>query len=331
MRKIDQIKTLPWTFMIIMALTLSGCADDAAHDSEEKTQQTQMTEQENEDNSQKKQDIPPQAVETGSVTGAETGSGHTAETENQADIGPEAESASDTKNQTETGKITDPYEPVPVTQMDYDSFRSQMTKEEWESFQQYFPVLKENAAFELTPDKYYNYTMLDKDGEITTDETNVVFYRYDFHEATDLSRYAKTCEDRGITEPDEMMIYEVQVFDLDRDGIQELILYWGSAGNVLVFHYEDGKFYGWETVYRGFEVLQTSGVYIASGGAAYNDCRQIRFEQETWIAEILASVEGDKYFIGGEEINETAYQQNISSYKTGDVTTYKPKQYTGKP
>lgn len=324
MRKIDRIKTLPWICMIIITLTLSGCADDTAHDSEEVTQQTQMPRQESEDNYQKKQDVPPQAAEAVTDVAAE------AETEEKSQAGVEAETKNEdgAENQAdaenETKWITDPYEPVPVTQLDYDSFQSRMTKEEWESFQQYIPVLKENAAFELTRFEYDNYTRLDKDGEVTEEEESAVFLVYDYREMTDLSGYLKVYADRGITDPDEMMIYEVQVFDLDGDGIQELILYWGYAWDVLVLHRENEKFYGWETVYRGFEILQTSGAYVASGGALCNDWRRIRFDQGTWIAEVLASIEGDKYFIGGEEADETAYQQQSAAYETGKVTSYRP-------
>lgn len=325
MRKIDRIKTLPYICMMMITLTLSGCADDTVHNREEETQQALMPEQESEDNYQKKQDIPPQAVEAVTDVEAE------AETEEKNQTGVEAEAKNEdgAENQAdaenETKWMTDPYEPVPVTQLDYDSFQSRMTKEEWEGFQQYIPVLKEDAPFELTRFEYDNYTMLDKDGEVTEDETSAVFRRYDFKEMTDLSRYVKAFyTDLGITEPNEMMIYEVQVFDLDGDGIQELILYWGSAGDVLVFHYEDGKFYGWETVYRGFEILQTSGAYVTSGGALCNDWRRIRFDQGTWIQEILAVADCGKYFIGGEEVDETAYQQQSAAYETGKVTSYRP-------
>lgn len=308
----------------MITLTLSGCADDTAHDREEETQQTQMPEQESEDNYQKKQDIPPQAAEAVTDVEAE------AETEEKNQAGVEAETKNEdgAENQAdaenETKWITDPYEPVPVTQLDYDSFQSRMTKEEWEGFQQYFPVLKEDASFELTRFDYDSHTMFDKDGKITEEEESAVFLVYDSREMTDLSGYLKAYADRGITDPDEMMIYEVQVFDLDGDGIQELILYWGSAGDVLVFHYEDGKFYGWETVYRGFEILQTSGAYVTSGGALCNHWQRIRFDQGTWIAEVLASIEGDKYFIGGEEVDETAYQQQSAAYETGKMTSYRP-------
>ncbi len=154
---------------------------------------------------------------------------------------------------------------VPVSQMDYDSFRNRMTAEEWEGFEQYFPVLKENVPFELADFGYY--TMLDRDGKVTEDDGNAVFYRYDPRKVTDLCRYVTAYAENDI---EEMMIREIRIFDLDGDGIQELILEWTPVGDYLILHCENEKFYGWEIMYRGFEILQTSGIYLSSGGAACN-------------------------------------------------------------
>lgn len=209
---------------------------------------------------------------------------------------------------------------VPVSQMDYDSFRNRMTAEEWEGFEQYFPVLKENVPFELADFGYY--TMLDRDGKVTEEEEEAVFYRYDPREVTDLCRYVTAYAENDI---EEMMIREIRIFDLDGDGIQELILEWTPVGDYLILHCENEKFYGWEIMYRSFEILQTSGIYLSSGGAACNHWQHIRFDQGSWLEEELAAEDWGEYFIGGEPVEEAAYLQQTAAYQTGDVTGYKPR------
>ena len=109
----------------------------------------------------------------------------------------ELESSASTKPDTEfeteinleSGMITEPdaevtadYDgPVKVSDLDYDSFQSRMTDEEWDGFQQYIPVLKENTAFELGG----NYEELNRDGKPVEKGEYTQFYRYTFQEAAD--------------------------------------------------------------------------------------------------------------------------------------------------
>lgn len=218
---------------------------------------------------------------------------------------------------------TDDFGPATISQIDYDSFQSRMTDEEWNGFQQYFPVLKENASFELTD--FENYTALYKNGELFEQiHPGAAFYRYDSKETTDLSRYTMAYAENDM---DEMMIQKIRIFDLDGDGTQEMILEWTPAGDILILHCANEKFYGWETVYRGFEVLQTNGVYISSGGAACNSWHHIRFDNGGWIEDVLAEMCWDEYYIGGEAVDEDTFRQQINTYETGDVTGYEPKRH----
>lgn len=301
MKRIKRIKILICIFMIMTALTFAGCADQTVHDGEENAHQTQTQTPvpESKDDSRKEE---------------------TQQQPAKPDAKPETETEPETKSETESEMTTDNYGPVKVSQIDYDSFQSRMTDEEWEGFKQYFPVLKENAAFELTD--FGEYTALDKDGSITEDSINTVFRRYDPKETTDLSRYVKAYAENDI---EEMMIREVRVFDLDQDGIQELIVEWTPVGDFLVLHCENEKFYGWEIMYRGFEVLQTSGVYLSSGGAACNHWKHIRFDSGSWIEETLAVEDWGEYYISGEAVDEDTYLRQIDTYQTGDVTGYEPK------
>ena len=217
--------------------------------------------------------------------------------------------------------IADDYGPVSVSQLDYDSFQSRMTNEEWAGLEQYFPVLKENAAFEWASG-YYIPLNLNKDDEVIKDGKSVKYYRYDSQGMTDLDHYVKTCVDSGI---EEMMIREVRVFDLDGDGTEELILDWTPVGDFLILHCENEKFYGWEIMYRGFLDLQTNGVYVGSDGAGSNRWYRIQFDNGSWLEEKLAEEDWGEYYVNGEAVDEDTFLRQIDTYETEDVTGYEPK------
>lgn len=222
--------------------------------------------------------------------------------------------------ETELENMADYYEAIEVSQLDYDSFESRMSDEEWEGFKLYFPILKENVSFQLAD--YRHFTELNKDGEAAKDGEKVVFYRYISEEVTDINSYAKGSASDGI---EEMMIWEVRVFDLDGDGVQELILEWSPVGDFLILHRENEDFYGWNIVYRGFNKLQTNGTYISSSGASSNYYCCIRFDNGSWLEENLFEEDGDEYYMNGEPTDKDTFWQQVDAYMTGDVIGYKPK------
>lgn len=311
MKKIKPTKIPTYICLIITALTLIGCADHTLPEQNETAHPAPVTEPENEDSSQKEEKIRQIPAES-----------H-ADTETETPI--EAESESEV--------AADDFGPVKISQIDYDSFQSRMTDEEWTGFQQYFPVLKENASFELTEFGYspmHHYTAYGKDGEIMDEEghPDAAFYRYEPTEMTDLCQYMLPLTEDTIRE---MMLDNIRIFDLDGDGIQELILQWTPFGDVLVLHCENEKFYGWETVCRGFQLLRTNGIYISSGGALCNSWHQIRFDNGIWIEDTLAEMCQDEYYIGGESVDEDTFWQQIDTYETEEVTGYEPKQHEQNP
>lgn len=212
------------------------------------------------------------------------------------------------------------YGPVEVSQLDYDSFRSRMTTEEWEGFEQYFPVLKENASFELTDRG--DYIMLNKDAEAAGADEKVMFYRYTSDEVMSIDNFTSSY---AVHDIERILIKEVRVFDLDGDGTRELILEWTPVGDYLILHRENDRFYAWKTVYRGFESLQTNGIYIGSSGAGSNLWMRLRFENGSWLEEILADEDWGEYWLNGEAVDEDTFFRQVNAYATGDVTGYKPK------
>ena len=117
---------------------------------------------------------------------------------------------------------------------------------------------------------------------------------------------------------------EVRVFDLDGDGVQELILESVPGPMFLILHREKEEFYGWEQGYRGFEALQTNGVYIGSGGAGANSWMTIRFEDGNWVEQVLAEEDWAAYYLHGEAVEEDEFLKQVDEYWTGDVMGYSP-------
>lgn len=223
----------------------------------------------------------------------------------------------ETEEESESEIIMDLYGSVDISELDYDSFQSRMTEEEWEGFQQYFPVLKENAEF-----WYADFgEELNKDKEPLKDGEYHLYSRYASEKIMDISRYVEMYSGNGDVE---WKVEDVRVFDLDGDGVQELIIQWTPVGENLVLHRENEEFYGWSINYRGFEALQTNGIFISSGGAGSNWWKQIRFENGSWLEEVLFEEDWGEFYVNGEETDEDTFFQLVNDSETGDVTRYEP-------
>ena len=293
---------------IMMVCLLCGCTANSS--SGQKTDQTPEQE-----NSEMTKEIAESVIQSETISEAESGAATIPDTE----LGTETESSTATESDIETA--TDSYGPVKVSELDYDSFQDRMTAEEWEGLQMYFPVLRENVAFELAG----NYEELNRDGKPVENGEYVLFYRYTFQKMTDIDSYVGQYAGDGI---EEMLVQNVQVTDLDGDSVQELILQWTPVGDYLILHREEEAFYGWEIMLRGFEALQTNGVFIGSGGAGANKWLTLQFDHGSWQEEVLAEEDWGEYYLRGEKVDEAAFHKQVDSYWTEDVTEYEPKQRT---
>ena len=92
----------------------------------------------------------------------------------------------------------------------------------------------------------------------------------------------------------------------------------------MILHCENGEFYGWVIMYRGFEGLQTNGVYVSSGGAGSNCWKRIRFDDGSWMEEVLLEEDWGEYWVGGEAVDADAFWPQVDFYETEDVTRYEP-------
>ena len=304
------LKDLLCIYIFAMVLLFTACANQADYDGNEEVSQTQINIAEQESETDKEQE-PEEAQET------------TLESSPEAEIAEESESEVEMGAETESEPemVTDIYGPVEVSVLDYDSFQSRMTDEEWEGFQQYFPVLQENAVFHYT--NFGDGEELNKNGEPKNKGEYLLYERYRSEETMDINHYVEQYSESDIGK---MKVEDIRVFDLDGDGVQELIIQWAPDGimNLLVLHCEKGDFYGWEIMYRGFEGLQTNGIYISSGGAGANRWKRIRFDNGSWLEEVLLEENWGEYYVGGETVDEDTFCQQVDFFKAEEVTWYKP-------
>lgn len=318
MRKIKLMKVLIGIYIFAMVLLLTACANHTDYDGNEEVSQAQINISEQESETDEEQE-PEEAQETTLESSPEAEM--TAESEAEMEMETESESETEmaVESESEAEMATDVNGPVEVSALDYDSFQSRMTDEEWEGFQQYFPVLKENAVFHYTD--FGDGEELNINGEPWNKGEYVWYERYGSEETMDIRRYVKYyCEDGA-----EWKVEDVRVFDLDGDGVQELIIQWAPVGiaNLLVLHCEKEEFYGWEIMYRGFEGLQTNGIYVSSGGAGSNRWKRIRFDDGNWLEEVLLIEEWGEYYMSGEAVDEDTFWQQVDFYEVGEVTRYK--------
>jgi len=291
--KMKRMKVLLCSCIIVMSLTIVGCTDNANRDV---------------------------AVEGTPMPISERESEGTQETlvEPIAKLQTETDAAFES----ETEMMTESYEPVEAPLLDYDSFQDRMTEEEWEGFEQYFPVLKENVEFHYAG----NYEQLNKDGEPVKEGEYPLFRRYTSEEMMDIDHFATMwLHDDGVWEVKDIAyeVEEICVFDLDGDGVQELIIQWTPIGQTLVLHREDDAFYAWEIMYRGFGRLRTNGVYVSTGGAYSNSWKRIRFENGSWLEEVLFEEDWWKYYLNGEPVDEETFLEQVHMIDTAEyVTSY---------
>lgn len=303
MNKIKMWKYLMYFFLISMVFTFFGCAN----------QEPQAQLQSSQIQSSQAQSLEHEGL--GQESLEQKRSEQENEVENQE---PKETQENITELDTDTDMM-DLYGAVAVSELDYDSFQSRMTDEEWEGFQQYFPVLKENAAFHYT--SFGDGVELNKNKEPLKDGEYLSYERYASKEITDINRFVEAHSENDNVEWD---VENIRIFDLDADGVEELIIEWTPVGEILVLHREKEEFYAWEIMYRGFEMLQTNGIYISSGGAGANSWKRISFDNGTWLEEILLEEDWGKFYAIGEVVDEDTFLEQLHTFETGGVTIYEP-------
>ena len=95
--------------------------------------------------------------------------------------------------------------------------------------------------------------------------------------------------------------------DLDKDGIEELVIYTTSDyGAYIILHYEDSKVYGYMIGVRSLENLKTDGSFMGSSGANSNEYLRMTFNKNSYaiITEAVYDTTNQVYKVGNNNVSE---------------------------
>lgn len=201
-----------------------------------------------------------------------------------------------------------------ITCMDrvYCNLKQELTPEDWEAFQIYWPVLQGEVDF------YYTVKMSFDDMErVSEDGRDSIAYphtekitMHDYYEERQEWWYAYKWIER------------VSLTDLDGDGEKEFIMSDVYDGETLVLHRENNKIYGIDFVRRAFQSLQEDGIFGGSGGASHTVYSRLVFRNGMFVEEELAERETPKYYIGGKEVSEAEFEEWESIHMNNDAQWY---------
>ncbi len=227
-----------------------------------------------------------------------------------------------------TGLTSDPYDirelwndasdneddSMSFAEIDWEAYQYRMLDSEYQSLQDYMPVLTGGAEFVYLWDEW------EDDEEETAESQNMTISswigkNYDEEMAEDIS------------------VSEVCICDLTQDGKTELILEF-SGGTHLILHKEGNTYYGTMRGRRSLCGLQTNGVYGAGKADYY--FYQMHFEKDHFVEEYLGGSEYPiqaedvkeediKYYIGDQKVEKDVYEKWKKSIMTEFVSWYNPE------
>lgn len=187
---------------------------------------------------------------------------------------------------------------VEISTVDFGAYENSLSREDWLALSSYFPVLLDGAVFRWTA---WDYKGEPEDIPLSGLLTNSHSY---------------------LRHSDTLLLNSFTLFDMDGDGVKELILCFGNwYEHFLILHREGNAFYGADRVLRAFEGLQTNGVFYGANGAYL----KISFVEGKFSEEVLAEREGDgtgegqHYYIGDQEVDEDAFQTWEKEINVGSV------------
>ena len=116
------------------------------------------------------------------------------------------------------------------------------------------------------------------------------------------------------------------VVDMDHDGKDEICIVY-ATGDILILHEIDGRIYGYEHGFRGFNPAYTDGTFAGSSGAAYGEFYgNVSFTKDEFRYEGITGIEFHRdgnttYYKNGTssttgvEISKEEYDQIMSQYE----------------
>ena len=115
-------------------------------------------------------------------------------------------------------------------------------------------------------------------------------------------------------------VLKYTLVDLDSDGSSDAVLRLEVNGNeaggfVALKKYGD-TLHGYYLWYRAFSPLKEDGTFLSSGGAGDNSIERLSFSEEGgYSVHTLANRAGTSFYIGGEAVSETAYQEYFAEFE----------------
>ena len=129
----------------------------------------------------------------------------------------------------------------------------------------------------------------------------------------------------GVFYEEPVRLGRYRVVDIDGDGYNEVILD-VVPEEVIIFHYENDKVYGYVENWRSIVNITTSGIVRGSSGASYCYDYRIQFNGESYTEKLLSLMDGDKYYLDGKLVAEDKYWEYINELnnqeKVPDWTDY---------
>lgn len=202
-----------------------------------------------------------------------------------------------------------------IKDVDWEAYGQILSEEDYAVLEGYFPVLREETPFTWTVNAYSYEEEIEK-SSVTLDE---------FRHILNNEWGVPGCD------PDDLRLESIAFCDMDRDGNKEVVLRFSNfAGHYLILKLENGMYYGMDAVYRGFEALQTNGVYVCSDGAMDNSFFHLDFEEGVFLEVLLGRACENRYYMGEEQTtDEAVFREWLDSILTGDVLFYEPQIETG--
>ena len=213
-----------------------------------------------------------------------------------------------------------PEQKLALEEINWEAYQHVMTEEEYLALQEYLPVLTNEGSFIYTQ---YIYDQYDDIADVVKEEITIAEYIDGL--------YADLEEAAAANPINAIKVRGVAFCDIDDDEIYEMILYLSFLGShFVVFDQDNGIIYGVDKYVRTFEVLQTNGIYIGSGGAGNDYYYQYHFVDANFTGTYLGHTHRDDehhrllYYIGEEQVDEETFEAWKSSIMVGDVEFYAP-------
>ena len=227
-----------------------------------------------------------------------------------ADTPEEPESGADAGPVVETVPPASPELRNMLPGLDVSGLEETMPEADFAAFQAYLPVLTGEETFRWVAGPSY-------------DDWEEAWEPFDADMAAVHDGYWGDAEMEN--PPGTLTLDRLAVADIVGDEEPELVLLLQDRGyQFLVFHREDGEVYGTSFVYRRFESLQKTGIYLGSGGVSASYYYQLSFHDGRFWGEQLGEKIGDDCVLNGRKVSEAEFDAWYAENMTNDVTWYSP-------